>query len=853
MLSVSKFTVEHLKQGCVTDRRRPRFSFALESDGENVTLKRAVLSGEGWRVETDRQINIPYQGPELRPFTSYSVHLQVEDSRGEQAEAELTFETGRMETAWTGKWISDPTYSFTEKKVSPVPLTFRRQLRLEKEVASAHIYATALGIYDLYLNGNRVGNRYFAPGFTSYQHQLQYQSYDVTNLLTGADTLTAVVAGGWAVGSFVFTRINRHDGDRQALLLELRVSYTDGTSEVIGTDEQWQVTRQGNVTMADLYDGETYDATVDLEQSDWHNAAPETLRISPEIVAEYGAPVIAHEVLRPLSCQRVGSELIYDFGQNFAGVVRFTVRGKAGQTVTVRHGEILNPDGSLNTTFLRTAKATTTYTCVDGEQTFSPTLSYMGFRYAGVSGVEEKDIDLTALALYSDVERIGDFSCSNHMVNQLQSNITWGARSNFVDIPTDCPQRDERMGWTGDIAVFSPTACFNFDMSRFLEKWLRDVKSEQYSSGGIPNTVPSQGYGFPATMPPIAVDWWDDACILVPWAEYQARGDKELLEEMYPTMQRYVKACQFWAGLLSFGKNRYIWDTPAVLHFGDWVAPDVPQMAQWQGRAKWTATASLRNTTALLSKIAAILGKSADAMEYQAYSDKVADAYIDLFTDGQGKLKNEFQTGYVLPLYLDMFPDGESKRKAAEHLAKLAAQRDYCIGTGFPGTPYILFALADNGQAETAYKMLMNTKCPSWLYEVKSGATTIWERWDGLDENGVCPIGDDGTDLMISYNHYASGAVGDFLYRRVAGMESTQPGWKSFRVKPLLGGGLTFAKASVSTPYGEAAVHWQREGERFEIQVSVPVGATCVLEMPDGTTATLGSGRHQSHCTIHQA
>jgi alpha-L-rhamnosidase len=385
-------------------------------------------------------------------------------------------------------------------------------------------------------------------------------------------------------------------------------------------------------------------------------------------------------------------------------------------------------------------------------------------------------------------------------------------------------------------------------MSRFLRKWILDLQAEQLPSGGIPNTIPRQGFGFPATMPVMAVDWWDDACIMVPWAEYRARGDIRILRDFYPNMKRYVKACCFWAGLFSTGKNRYIWDTPFILHFGDWVAPDVPQMQQWQGRAKWTATASLRNTSGLLSRIAGILGHEDDAAYYRELSDKVADAYCAVFTDGNGKLLEEFQTAYVLPLYLDMFPDAQTKAKAAANLNALVQANQYCIGTGFPGTPYILFALADNGYEETAYRMLLNTKCPSWLYEVKMGATTIWERWVGLDENGNCPIGDDGTDTMISYNHYASGAVGDFLYRRVLGVEAETAGYRTFSVRPVPGGGLTWAKGSVRTPYGTIEVQWQQEQDAFTVQLQVPVGTRCRLTLPDGTSKEFESGCHTVTC-----
>ena len=850
MLNITRFAVENLTQWCVTDVRRPRFSFALDSSREGAALRRAVLRVGDWEGEAAGQIAVPYGGAPLEPFTVYTAALTAEDDAGETARAQLTFETGRLDTPWTGKWISDPAYKFTEKKVSPKPMTFRRRVRTDRKIACARIYATAMGIYELTVNGQKAGDRYFAPGFTSYQANLQYQTYDVTDLLTGDDVIQAVVAGGWAVGSFIYTRVNRVTADRQALLLELRLTYEDGGVETVGTDETWEVTEEGPYKMADLYDGETYDATVRPEDVHWRMAAEERLRVHPRITADYGAPVKARERFAPVGRNKQpDGALVYDFGQNFAGVVELKLKGKRGQVVTVRHAEILNPDGTLNTRFLRTAKATATYTCADGEQTWSPRLTYMGFRYISVEGVGEADVEVTGVALYSDLEQTGSFACSNEMVNQLQSNITWSARSNLVDIPTDCPQRDERMGWTGDIAVFAPTACFNFDMGRFLDKWLLDVEAEQLPTGGIPNTVPAQGFGFPTTMPRMAVAWWGDACVLVPWAEYQARGDVEILRRMYPVMKKYIKACRFWCGF-GLGKNRYIWNMPGVLGFGDWVAPDVPQMSQWQGRVKWTGTASLRNTSALAAKIAGILGEEEEAAYYRELSEKTADAYCSVLTDGNGKLLEEFQTAYVLPLYLDMFPTPQVKAGAVDNLVRLVERNDYCIGTGFPGTPYLLFALADNGRADAAYKMLLNTRCPSWLYEIKMGATTVWERWDGLDENGVCPIGDDGTDMMISYNHYGFGAVGDFLYRRVAGIEPVEPGYKTFAVRPILGGGLTWARAAVRTPYGQAGADWKIENGTFSVTVRVPMGTRCKLTLPNGTEKVYPSGTHTAACPL---
>lgn len=847
MLKIRRFACEGLEKGCVTDEKKPCFSYSVQSDRQGAGLVRARLKVGDWEAECYSQITIPYEGKSLEPFQVYQAELQVWDDAGQTASRTLTFETGRMDTPWKAEWISDGEYSFTEKKVSPVPMTFQKSFKAQKEVKSARIYATAMGIYEITLNGEKAGDEYFAPGFTSYKTRLQYQTYDVTGLIHEDNELIVAVGGGWAAGSFVFTRKNRISADRQALLLELRITYTDGTEEVIGTDESFQVTEEGNYRASDFYDGETYDATIDLESIAWRSASKEKLRVHPRLFAAQGAPVKAHQTMVPVSVVPTKEGLIYDFGQNFAGVVVLTIQGKKGQVVTVRHAELLNPDNTLNTAFLRTAKATVTYICKEGHQVYSPRLTYMGFRYISIEGIEEQCIEVQARALYSDLEQTGEFACSNEALNRLQQNIVWSARSNFMDIPTDCPQRDERMGWTGDIAVFAPTACYNFDMSRFLDKWLADAAAEQLPTGGIPNTIPAQGYGFPATMPAMAVDFWGDACILVPWAEYQARGDIRILEKYYPMMKKYVDACRFWAGLLSFGKHKYLWHTPSVLHFGDWVAPDVPKMSQWQKRSKWTATASLKHTSGLLSKIAEILGRDEDAARYQQISEKTADAYLSLLTDGKGTLKEEFQTAYVLPLHFGMFPE-DVRKKAVDNLVRLVEEKNYCIGTGFPGTPYILFALADNGREDVAYRMLLQDKCPSWLYEVKMGATTIWERWDGLNEDGVCPIGDDGTDMMISYNHYASGAVGDFLYRRVAGIEMLKPGYRKFRVCPVLHESLAWAKGSVETPYGRIVSEWHIEEKQFTISVEVPMGTTCLLQLPDGSEQELVSGKYTGQC-----
>lgn len=842
MLRIGRLTVENLIYGCVTDCEKPRFSWYLESDRKNVDMQKAIVSLGSWSRETDSQIAVEYDGPGLTPFTEYTATVRAVDDKGEWAQADVSFETGRMGMPWIGQWITDGSYHFREPKISPQPMTFRRMLSCKKKVKRARLYSTALGIYELMLNGQKVGTDYFAPGFTSYRHWLQYQTYDVTDLLQKENELVAVVGGGWAVGAFTYKRRNRVYAKRQAFLCELRICYEDGSSEVIGTDETWQVTRGGNFVETEFYNGEVYDASVELNRADWRSAALEKVKIRPRIVAQYGAAVRAHEKFVPVSVSRSKSGvLIYDFGQNFAGVIQAVIRGKRGQKITFSHAEILM-DGELYTKPLRTAKQQAVYICREGKQFYSPRMTYMGFRYVGVEGIGEADLELSAVALYSDMESNGSFFCSNELINRLQSNIRWGAKSNFVDIPTDCPQRDERMGWTGDIALFSPTAVYNFDTSRFLEKWLKDVKAQQSFGGGIPMIVPLVRVPMQwEIMIPMAVDHWGDACILVPWAEYRAHGDKGLLEWMYPTMKRYIKACCFWANLFSVGKHKRIWRL--LHHYGDWCAPGAG-MWEWMGRGRYTATACLAYSSSILSQIAKLLGHEEDAAYYKRLSGETSDAYRSLLMDADCRVKKEFQTAYVLPLYYGML-SGNDKKKAAGHLARMIRENGYHIGTGFPGTPFVLFALADNGYEKEAFQMLLTDTCPSWLYEVKAGGTTIWERWDALREDGSCNTGeDDGTGGMVSFNHYASGAVGDFLYRRIAGIEAQEGGYRRFRIAPLVGGGLTWAKGNVVTAYGRIESSWQYEDGSFFIDVTVPVGTVCELVFPDGEKKELGSGRY---------
>lgn len=842
-MRISSLTVDGLTSGLITDEA-PRISFALESETPGESLRTAIVTVGDWKVETRDQVGTVYAGP-LAPFTEYPVRVEAAGASGDVAEAGTSFRTGRLGTPWVATWITDGAYR-TPKNVSPAPMTFRQSFAVRPGLRRAWLEATALGVYELELNGAKVGHDYFAPGFTSYAHHIQYQTHDVTEALVAENTITATVAGGWAVGSFTHKRKNKIYADRQAFLCELHLEYDDGTVETVATGPDWQVSTDGPFRMAEWYDGETFDATVDPDAQTWKRADVTAPMGRPAVLAQYGPPVRAQQTLRPVSRSVSPSgELVFDFGQNFAGVISAVIRGDRGQTVTFRHAEVL-VDDELFVTSLRTAKATATYVCVDGEQTYSPRLTYMGFRYVGVRGIAADDLDLTALVLHSDLPETGSFECSNPLINQLQSAIQWGGRSNFVDIPTDCPQRDEREGWTGDFAVFATTAAYNFDMSRFVGKWLRDLTAEQGRGGGIPMVVPKAGNPYPT----MATACWGDVCVLAPWAEYLARGDLSLLRRQYSTMTRFLGAAKWWAGLFSLRTTaRHVWRFP--FHFGDWTAPD-GDVRDWLARGKWIATAYFANSCGIVARVADLLGKPADAKRYRALRSRIIDAYRATFTDGAGTLVTEFQTGYVLPLHFGMTTGAETDRMAS-NLVRLIADADGHLATGFPGTPYILFALSDNGRVDEAFELLLQTSCPSWLYMVQSGGTTIWERWDALRPDGTVNIADltGGTSDeesgggMVSFNHYAAGAVGDWLYRRVAGLEPVEGGYRAFRVAPLVGGGLTSAQASVVTPYGRAGSSWRVADGVFTLTVDVPVSTTCTIVLPDGTEYIRTSGRHE--------
>lgn len=858
-LTVQCCSVERQEKDCYTDLPHPRLFYQLASNQPGTKQTAYQIQMPGWdsgRVEGEQPPYIILRAA-LRPFARYDVTLTVWDNHGQTASGTAFFATARMGTPWQAAWITDRRI-VTKKKQSPQPVTLRRQFQIDRKVHRAIVMATAVGNYFLNCNGQRLGENMLAPGYTSYENVLQYQVYDITSLLQAENTLSAVVSGGWAVGYFGFMGASCAYAPRQMFMGEIRLEYADGTVEVIGTDGAWESSLDGPYRAAGIYEGVSYDARITPTAMQWKAADIGTWRYHPRILATYGVLPFRQEILHPIeqrTSRRGGT--IYDFGQNCSAVVRLHIKkASAGQQIIVKHAEVL-VDGEIFTSNLRHAQAMVAYICKDGPQEFVPELTTMGFRYVRIQGIAPEDLDVSAQVVSSLGQPTGGFRCSDERLNRLQSNIQWGARSNFVDIPTDCPQRDERMGWTGDIAVFASTACFNFETGRFFDKWLRDVLLDQGKGGGVPFVIPAGKLPIPI----FATAGWSDCAALVPWAQYLKSGDKALLKRQYPGMKKLLKAEKFWAGFLSAGRRRFVWKWP--FQFGDWLSPGETQK-QWTYKGTWIATAYFYNTAHIVAQAAHVLGEAKDEACCLKLMDQIQRSYRDVFTDGVGRLGYEFESGYICPIYFGMLSPRE-REEMGNHLTQLVRNNRHKVNTGFLGTPYLLFALSDTGHSEDAYRVLLQEDCPGWLYTVRMGATTIWERWDALLPDGSVNLSNDQAGgksasskdfdpedqtapSMTSFNHYAYGAVGDWLYRRCVGMEAMEAGWRRFRVAPVVGGELTWAEARTATPYGEACARWSLDDGLFVLTIHVPVGSMCEARLPDGTVQELDSGDHTLRC-----
>lgn len=747
---------------------------------------------------------------------------------------------------WVGKWITGKGEVDVDEQLAPY--VFQKRIRCKVPVVKAEIFASALGCYTISINGEKVSDRYFAPGYTQYNQRVLFNRYDVTHLLGQEDAvIRAEVAGGWYAGRLGLTLKGNRFGPKRAFLMELHLTFADGRKTIISTNETWTVTTDNPRRFASFFDGEIYDARMNLENARWQRAKLYQGALPQRIEEDDGVPVLRHACLRPKRIWKgADGDTLIDFGRNIAGIVHLgPFKGKAGRKITVRHGEIVQND-RLFTENLRTAKATLTYICRDGEQEYLPEFTFMGFQYISVSGMEVTGENICAWELYSDMPSIGSFECSDERINQLQRNILTSLKANFVDIPTDCPQRDERSGWTGDIAVFAPTAAFNMDITGFMRKWLRDLTLCQRENGVVPMFVPDNGFGRHkgdgifglAANCDDAV--WGDAAILVPWAIYQSTGDVTVLENQYESMKAWLAYEERMAKKHSVGDNQYIWT--AGFHFGDWLAPGEDMLTNMK-KAKWTSTAYFANSAKLMSKIAHVLGHEADEKRYAALYENIRRAFQNVLVDKDGHIKKGFQSAWVLALQFGLLTKEQEQIALSDLIADIRA-KDNHLATGFVGTDKLPFALADHGAVGVAYDLLMQETYPSWLYPVLCGATSIWERWDSLRPDGTVNTEGD----MVSFNHYAYGAVGNWLYTRVGGLEMTEPGYKAFRIAPMPGGGLTWAKVSHVSPYGKIIVHWEIKDHTFILNATIPEGTTAEILLPDGSRDTYTAGSYCLQC-----
>jgi alpha-L-rhamnosidase len=688
----------------------------------------------------------------------------------------------------------------------------RKDFTTAGEVKSARLYVSALGLYEIRLNGRKVGDQVLAPGWTEYSKRVPSQTYDVTDLVRSGDNVVGAVLGeGWYAGRL---QGGRKWGDTPALMAQLRIDYADGSSTRVVTDGTWKA-GTGGLRRAGIYDGESYDAQLDqpgwdapgFSAAGWASAVERS--DPPAIEPSQAPPIRVIETLKPVAVtQPVPGTFIYDLGQNFAGWARLRVSGPAGTAVRLRFGEVLNADGTLYRANLRSAQQTDTYTLRGGgEETYEPRFTYHGFRYVEVTGFPGTPTldSLDGRVVSTDAPAFGTFSSSNALVNQIQSNIRWGQRSNFLAVPTDASQRDERLGWTGDIQAFASTAAYNGDVSGFLGQWLQTLRDSQSSNGAYPDVAPVTCCGE-------GTAGWGDAGTVVPWALYRHYGDTRVLRDNYDAMKR-------WIAYLQSNSNGLIRPNAG---YGDWLATaDTP--------LDLIATAFFAYSTDIVRRTALVLGDDAGAASYASLYAQIKQAFISRWVHADDTVGSGSQASYVLALKFGLVPDARRAGVFARLVADVTGRGNH-LSTGFLGTPFLLSVLRDGGRSDVAYRVLEQDSYPSWGYMIGRGATTIWERWDGIRPDGT--LQDAG---MNSFNHYGLGSIGDFLYDSVGGMapDDSAPGYRRIVVKPVEGPGVDGASSTVRTTYGTAATAWKRDANgRLKIDVTVPVGATAEVHVP---------------------
>ncbi|WET01800.1 family 78 glycoside hydrolase catalytic domain [Flavobacterium sp. YJ01] len=837
---VTNLTTEGLTNPLGIDNLQPHFSWQLIAKQRNtMQLAYEIKVAESetgfnkdllWttgKVISDQSIHIPYNGKPLEAGKRYYWQVRIWDNKGKLTTWSNVayWQMGLLkENDWQAQWISP---GYEEENDRPSPL-LRKEFKINKKVKSATAYITAHGLYEAQINGKKIGDKYFTPGWTSYKKRLQYQVYDVSDMFTNGNNAIGVMLGsGWYRGYFSLGNFKDIYGSDISLLFQLNITYTDGSTETIISDGSWK-SSTGAVRSSNIYAGEVIDArleklgwaTPEFNDKDWSGVKVQSFPKNI-LIGTYNESVTRHEKFIPKKIFTTPKgEQIIDFGQNLVGWVTLKVKGEAGQKITISHAEVLDKEGNFYTENLRIAKAQDVYILKGGKQEiFEPHFTWHGFRYVKLEGFsgELKPEDFEACALYSNMEKKGSFTTSNELINQLQHNIEWGLKGNFLDVPTDCPQRDERLGWTGDAQVFFRTASFLRGVNNFFVKWMKDLAADQFPDGSVTHVVPNVLADFERGS-----SGWGDAATIIPWNMYLAYGDKRILETQYQSMKNWVNYIQ------SQSKNN-LWKQGR--HFGDWLFYNVQD--DLFGDSAITnkyliAQCFYAHSVQLLINAAEVLGKTDDVKAYNLLLQEIKDAFLKEYTTANGATVSDTQTSYVLALHFDMLPE-KLRQQAADRLAANIRRYDTHLTTGFLGTPYLCHVLSRFNYTDLAFELLLQKTYPSWLYPVTKDATTIWERWDGIKPDGSFENSD-----MNSFNHYAYGAIGDWMYRVVAGIdiEGDGIGYKKIRIHPHIGGDFNYVSADYKTPYGKLSSNWKINGNRLNLKTEIPPNTVAYINIP---------------------
>ena len=826
----------------------PRFSWIAASDKRNVfqaayqlqltkdeTFECIVYDSGKMSTEVSTQIEIV--GVEIKELQYYYARVKIWSKDGDESawSQSAKFLSAKTKKVWQGEFISAESEEDNDDSKS----TYVKQTyKLTKKIKEAFACTTALGLYKFYINGEKVGTDELTPGWTSYRKHLLYQTYDITKYLrSGENTFGAFLGAGWYKGVMSFRPSRNHYGEKTAFLGEFLVRYEDGSEEKFLTDQSW-VGADGPVTFSEIYDGETYDQNKEIcewcdanQEGVWNQVKKEGFDTSV-LVAQGAAKIKMMETLPVKELFKTpNGETVIDFGQNTTGWVRFTTRGKKGDVAEIQLFEVLDGEGNVYTDNLRSAKQRIKYYFrEDGCVEYEPSFTFQGFQYAQlVQWPEEPSSEnFVACVVHSEMRKTGHFESSNADLNQLHHNILWGLKGNFLDVPTDCPQRDERLGWTGDAQIFCGTADYLMNTYNFFDKWLEDVGADQTPDGAIPHVAPDiltgrlgddwapEGVEESSTLGAAA---WADAITIMPWEIYKSYGDKRILEKRYLNMQGWIEFMK------SHAQNN-IWNYG--LQFGDWVALDAREGSYYGATPNdLTCTAYFAHSTSIIQKVAKVLGRDDEAKEYGELYGEIVKSFQQEFFDETGTMKAQTQTAHILALHFNLTKQ-EYRKKTAENLVKLLEKENGHLVTGFVGTPYFCHALSNSGHLEAAYDLLFKDDFPSWLYQVKAGATTIWEHWDGKK-----PDGSMWSAGMNSFNHYAYGAVGEWIYKVILGIkpDEAHAGYKRVVIEPRTTKRLSYAKGSYSSVHGDIVVEWQLEGERVSLKVEVPVNTTAIVKL----------------------